>query len=216
MSAPSNEWDQPANRAERRALKKKQQSAASESESDASDGASPKKRRAAAQSAEDADPLANAGKIDTRHMPMFGAVAVVLTLAPAYLYANVFDLPFRDYPLNYLIAIGASVVALAYSYQIVYVSTNSILLSQRKEKLGNNKLQKELGYGEKELEKLSKAATSQEASYYSLIFTNVLYLVVWFFLAFYMLKDVPAPWQMLISQVGTAGATYMLSQTMSK
>jgi len=218
-AAPANDaWVDTPNRKARRQAKRERVagSGGSESESEASDGGgSPKKGKRAA-AAKDEDPLANAGKTDTRHIPMFATMALILSVAPAYLYANVYDLPFTDYPLLYLIAIGSSAGALTYSFQIAYLHHNSILLSQRKGSLSNSKLQKELGYSAKDLEKISAHATSQESAYYAMLFTNALYLVVWFFLAFYMLRDVAVSWNYVLSQVLTAAATYMISQTMSK
>jgi len=214
-----SDWDQP-NRKARRAVQK---ASGSESEGEASasasgsDAAAKKRPKPKGQSIQqETDQLLKAAKPNTQYIPVFVMVAAIMSIAPAYLYSNVYDLPLVDYGVLYLLSVGASVGLLAYSYQIVNTSHNAILLNQRKGNSLNPKLPKELGYSAKELDNCTKKVSAHEAFLYSLLFNNTVYLIVFFFLAFYLFRDVYTPWNYLISQTATAGLTYWLAQTMSK
>jgi len=125
-------------------------------------------------------------------------------------------MPLIDYIPLYLVSVVGSAALLTYAYTVVATATNAVLLNQRKLNSTNPKTQKDLGYSTKELDVISRDVTAHESVLYALLFNNVVYLLLFFFLAFYMLRELYTPWNYVLSQVTTAAATYYVAITMSK
>jgi len=147
---------------------------------------------------------------------LYVGIAALISFAPAYLYSTVYDLSVSDFGIGYLIAVVASTALLALSYHVVCTYNYAVLSSQRKQNSNSSKVQKELGYSAAELEAISRDVTARESVLYSLVFNNVVYLLLFFFLAFYMLRDVSTAWNYLSSQVITGGVTYYVATSFSK
>lgn len=147
---------------------------------------------------------------------LFIFAALVLSAAPAYLYHSVYDLSVSEFVTGYVFCVVVSTGLLTWAYQLIANSTHAALSNQRKANASNNKLQKDLKYSREELDQISETVTTNESLYHALVFNNIVYVVLWLFLAFYMLRDIYVPWNYAISQLLTAGATYWVAQTMSK
>jgi len=152
----------------------------------------------------------------TGHVGLFIFAGLVLSAAPAYLYHSVYDLSVSEFVTGYVFCVVVSTGLLTWAYQLIANSTHAALSNQRKASASNNKLAKDLKYTREELDQISEEVTTNESLYHALVFNNIVYVVLWLFLAFYMLRDIYVPWNYAISQLLTAGATYWVAQTMSK
>lgn len=217
----------PLNRKQRRAAKSGSSSSGSESEGEGSGSdsgvTSPKstpkvaaKKGKRSSKNDDLSEFQQPANVDMSNAGLYVGVAALISFAPAYLYSTVYDLSVSDFGIGYLIAVVASTALLALSYHVVCTYNYAVLSSQRKQNSASPKVQKELGYSAGELESISRDVTARESVLYSLLFNNVVYLVLFFFLAFYMLKDVGTAWNYLSSQVITGGVTYYVATAFSK
>jgi len=154
--------------------------------------------------------------VDPANATLYFGIAAIMSFAPAYLYATVYDLTVAENYLVYIIAITASTALLGFAYHAVCTHSYAVYSHQRKSHSTNNKWQKELNYTGPQLEDISRNVTARESLLYSLLCNNIFYLLVFFFLAFYMLRDLSVAWNYLSAQVITGGLTYYVATTFSK
>jgi uncharacterized membrane protein (DUF485 family) len=124
-------------------------------------------------------------------------VALVLSLLPAYLYATVLDFNVAENWMVYGIAVPVCTVMLTLAYRNVARYTYQKLNHERA--------------GRKKGALLDVSNAVIEAQNWSLFFNNIIYLLTFLFLAFYVLKQVPLTYNYLVSSGVAAALVWQLS-----
>jgi predicted permease len=207
-----------SNRKEKRAIKKAGGSGSdSEGEGSGSETTPTKgKRRGGGGGGDDLSEFQQPAKVDPANAGLYVGLALLVSAAPAYLYTTVYDLPVADFGFGYLVSVVLSTGLLSLAYHIICTYNYAVLANQRKAHSLNNRLQKELGLSGQKLDEISRNITARESLLYALIFNNVVYFALFFFTAFYLLKEVSTNWNYLLAQCSTAALTYYIATAFSK
>jgi len=137
----------------------------------------------------DLDSFVQEKTMSTGQAVFYFTIASVLSVLPAYLFCSVYDMPVSEYGLYYVVVTILSAVLLTLSYRNIAEYANAQLSNQRR---GLNTSHKLHGYGTKEeLEAVKVSATEREANAWSLFVNNSLFLAIFLFLAFYVLREIP-------------------------
>lgn len=130
-------------------------------------------------------------------------VAFIMTLVPAYLYHSVFDMTVADNGLIYLGLTIASAVMLTMAYRNVEQSTQKMLSGVRK----SGKYS-----GAKSAEDTA-SLLYQESLAWSFFLNNALFVCLFLFNAFYVLRSIDTVWNYVLSMSISAAATLQLSNS---
>jgi len=125
---------------------------------------------------------------------------------PAYLYWSAFDFHLQENVLYYAIVVPATVVFIALAYHNVYKVKRIKLISIR-----SGKSHKKLGLSREDLESLTVDLATKESLTYSLWFNNLIYSLVFSFLAFYALQSLPTNYNYIFSSVIAGALQWQLS-----
>ena len=138
----------------------------------------------------------------------FFGVGFFLSALPVFLFVNVYDVTLKEFGVVYLSVTLLSSFLLTLAYR--NVATTTVVNLSQKSKDSKNKVSAK-GVSREESEALQAAVTKREAIAWSLFFINTAFLALFFFLAFYALKNVPFNYQYALSTAVSSGAVWQLS-----
>lgn len=112
----------------------------------------------------------------------------------------------KDNVLYFAIVVPATVVFIALAYHNVYKVKRIKLINSR-----SGKSHKKMGLSREELEVLTVDLATKESLTYSLWFNNLIYSLVFSFLAFYALQSLPINYNYIFSSVIAGALQWQLS-----
>jgi len=118
----------------------------------------------------------------------FTIAALVLSALPAYAFVTIQELFIRDFLIGYVGVTLASAVCLYLAYKNIADTTNAKLSNARKfapRKLGPGAAK----WSSDDLANMIDRMTRRESVVWSLMYNNLVYLLIFSFLAFYMLRE---------------------------
>eukprot|EP01125_Pyxidicula_operculata_P013477 TRINITY_DN4476_c0_g1_i1.p1 TRINITY_DN4476_c0_g1~~TRINITY_DN4476_c0_g1_i1.p1 ORF type:complete len:180 (+),score=39.94 TRINITY_DN4476_c0_g1_i1:69-608(+) len=146
---------------------------------------------------------------------LFGITGFLVSIVPIYLYTSIFNMPLKDYAIFYLALTVVSTGLMSYSYnkvaeqlRIKLSARNSEVSSRASKDKAANKNEKKKQ--EEQLKDQLNVLTRQEATAFSLLYNNLFFLLLVVFLAFYVLQNLPAL-QNYVMTIGVAGGLVLLS-----
>ncbi|WKY05853.1 hypothetical protein Q1695_006231 [Nippostrongylus brasiliensis] len=153
-----------------------------------------------------------------RSSALFYLNAVVVSLAPLYLFYGVHQMEVSESWIVWIISAVASIYFLSMAcknqkrllkHQIV-MKRGSAVDREINQKYANDKKMSTKEKEERALFRKNEVADS-EATYLSIFFTNVLFLSIMLFLAFFLLANLTPIFNSLLSIIGSAGLVAFLS-----
>eukprot|EP00343_Euplotes_focardii_P009317 CAMPEP_0205823374 /NCGR_PEP_ID=MMETSP0206-20130828/16249_1 /ASSEMBLY_ACC=CAM_ASM_000279 /TAXON_ID=36767 /ORGANISM="Euplotes focardii, Strain TN1" /LENGTH=150 /DNA_ID=CAMNT_0053120479 /DNA_START=75 /DNA_END=527 /DNA_ORIENTATION=- len=138
--------------------------------------------------------------------------AVFVSAVPVYLYWTVFDLTQAFVPF-YAVVTAVSSTLLTMAYKNVTYRENARLSSHRKDTDSVN--HKKLGLSKAQLDFHVKEATLKEATTWSFFINNLVFVLLFVFLSFYMLKDLQTNYNYILSTVVSATLVWQMSSTIA-
>jgi len=113
---------------------------------------------------------------------------MILSALPAYAFVAIQELALRDFIVGYAGVTVASTVCLYLAYKNIADTTNAKLSNARK--FAPRKLGPEASrWSSEELDATIDRMTRRESVVWSLLYNNLVYLLLFCFLAFYMLRE---------------------------
>ena len=135
--------------------------------------------------------------------------ALILSIAPVYLYYSIFNLSLKSYGIVFLLVSAASAFGIQLAYHNVAFSLNSRLLREREGAVSRSKT---TGRGVEAQKVMQKNATNQEAVAFSILYNNSIFLFSLILLAFYLFPNLSAVYNYVISVGLSASLVAVLSQ----
>ncbi|CAI4227115.1 unnamed protein product [Auanema sp. JU1783] len=149
---------------------------------------------------------------------LFYINAAVISVAPIYLFYGVHQMEISDSWIVWIISAVASVYLLTMACKNQKRLLKDSIMTKRSvavdreinQRYGNDKKMSTKEKEERALYRKNEVADS-EATYLSIFFTNVLFLAILLFLAFFLLANLAPLFNSLFSIVGAAGLVAFLS-----
>eukprot|EP01121_Diplochlamys_sp_Union-15-3_P002851 TRINITY_DN126_c0_g1_i1.p1 TRINITY_DN126_c0_g1~~TRINITY_DN126_c0_g1_i1.p1 ORF type:complete len:184 (+),score=24.53 TRINITY_DN126_c0_g1_i1:45-596(+) len=147
------------------------------------------------------------------------ASGVFAALVPITLYTGIFNMSIFDYFLLYFIVSVAVGVALSLSYHNISNFLRSLLDWKRDGLVTNARVRKSNQKTEdiksivEAQKKEQREVTYKETLSFSILYNNLLFLLLVVFLGFYILRSVPGVYNYILSLGGAAAAVTYLSQS---
>jgi hypothetical protein len=169
-----------------------------------------KRKRSAAKSAssdeDEFGEFADAAGSHSSQWPCFIGCSILLSILPAYLFYATYDLYLDENKYLYAIVVPLTAALLARAYHNVYRNKRSRLMNIRA-----TTSHKKSGLSRGEIASVSQDLTNKESLTYALWFNNLVYCIVFCFLAFYALQSLPLPYNYGVSSAIAGFLQWQLS-----
>jgi len=139
--------------------------------------------------------------------PCFIGTAAVLALLPFYLYSSVYHVDVKANWYIYGIVVPVTIACLAVAYHNVYKVRRAKLFG------GRSRAYKRSGQTRDDFEHSQQSIVNKESLSYALWFNNLVFCLVFSFLAFYALKNLEPHYNYLFASLVASVLQWQLSTT---
>jgi len=143
----------------------------------------------------------------------YGCIAFVLALIPTFLYVTVFDLGIMEYAVLYFPVTCGVAAALVISYNTLAAASVARLSGIRKNSAVDHK---KLGLKKEELDEVKENVIFRESITWSIFFNNLVFILSFLFVAFYVLRAIPAVYNYVISMALASVLVWQMSTALAK
>lgn len=149
-------------------------------------------------------------------MALYFVIGLATTALPAFLYHGIYSVDIQQYSLVYIAVCLVSSTLLTLAYKQTENNTHLSLAATRTAQPLPRHLRTNAGSSKDAVLSGQEAVTTLEAASWAFLVVNLLYVVLFLGLAFYVLKALDVPWDYALSSVIASLGAWQIGGAISK